>query len=91
MNNAILSLFEEVTLATTEGSEVEVSKYVVTFSTTISVLTSKDGDFSSVFDEINEGKVNNPSFKEILTDNHTSQANKGKLIVQIALKLTFEV
>ena len=46
------------------------------------VLTGKDGDFFLNFDEFSDGisnaSINNTSSKEMLIDNHTELANKGK-------------
>ena len=43
------------------------------------VLTFKDGDLPSYFDEKNENISNSRSLKEILIDNHTTQENKVKV------------
>ena len=50
------------------------------------VLTSKDGDLSSYFDNIHEKTINDTSLKEILIDNQPTQANKGIKTVQLRIK-----
>ena len=42
------------------------------------VLTSKDGDLVSYFDNINETQIIDTSLKQILINNYTVAANKGK-------------
>ena len=53
------------------------------------VLTSKDGDLSSYFDKINENNIKNTSWEERLIDNHTIQANKGKIFAILLLRHLF--
>ena len=53
------------------------------------VLTSKDGDFSSYFDKINQETIKNTTLKEIISDHHTKQANRGKIYGQPALEHIF--
>ena len=52
-------------------------------------LPSKDGDFSSYFDEIDEDNFSNIILKELLIDNHTTQANKRKTFGQLSLEPSF--
>ena len=55
------------------------------------LLTSKDGDLSTCFDKIDEteAEIDNTSLKHILINNHTIQANKGKIIRQLPLEHIF--
>ena len=69
--------------------EIELNKFIGPTSTIMRVLTSKDGDLSSAFDKINENNINDTSLKEILIDNHTLQANKGKIVGQLPLEHIF--
>ena len=54
INNAFAYCFREATLSFTGGSEREQNKYVGPISTIMRVLTSKDGDLMSYFDNIDE-------------------------------------
>ena len=54
VDNAFAHPFKESTRATTRGSDIEVNKNVREFSTIMSVLTSKNGDFSSRFDKTSD-------------------------------------
>ena len=55
------------------------------------LLTSKYGDLSTCFDKIDEteGEIDNSSLKHILINNHTIQANKGKIVRQLPLEHLF--
>ena len=57
------------------------------------VLTSKDGDLLSQFDNINEGITNDyfdsTSLKKILIDNHDNDTDRGKIKVQLPLEHIF--
>ena len=57
-NNGLAYVFHEAVLATTSGSMLEHNKFVGQVSTIMRVLTSKDGDLLSQFDNINEGTTN---------------------------------
>ena len=72
---------------TTGGSENEV-KYAGPVSTLMRVSTNKDEDLLSYFDKFKENK-NDTTLKEILTDNHSLQANKGKIFCQLTLEHIF--
>ena len=54
-NNGLAYVFQEVVLSTTSGSNLEHNKFVGQISTIMRILTSKDGDLLSQFDNINEG------------------------------------
>ena len=43
------------------------------------MLTIKDTDLLSCFDEVIENEISNASLKQKLIDNHSIVANKGKI------------
>ena len=95
-NNAFAYYFKEGSLAITSGSELEINKYCGPVSTIMSVLTSKDSDLLSQFDNINEGNgnddFNSTSLKKMLIDNHNivgQEVNKGKIKGQLPLEQIF--
>ena len=95
-NNAFAYCFKEARLSVTSGSHLEHNKYVGPISTIMSVLTSKDGDLLSQFDNINEGNgnddFNSTSLKKMLIDNHNivgQEVNKGKIKGQLGLENIF--
>ena len=92
-NNGLAYVFQEAVLATTSGSNLEHNKYVGQISTIMRVLTSKDGDLLSQFDNINEGNTNDDfdstSLKRMLIDNHENDADRGKIKAQLPLELVF--
>ena len=73
-NNAFAYCFKETRLGVTSGSDLEHNKYVGQNSTIMRVLTSKDADLLSQFDNINEDNsdadFNSTSLKKMLIDNH---------------------
>ena len=81
VKNPSAHLFEGATIATTGGSEIEVSKPVGPVSTITRISTREDGDLSSYYDKFNEDKINDTTLKETLIDNHTTQANKKRYSV----------
>ena len=91
-NNGFAYNFKEATLSITSGSDLEHNKYVGPVSTIMRVLTNKDGDLLSQFDNINEGNTNDDfnstSFKKMLINNH-DLANKGKIKGQLPLEHIF--
>ena len=56
-NNGLAYVFQEAVLATTSGSNVEDNEFVAQISTIMRVLTNKDGDLLSQFENINEGNT----------------------------------
>ena len=56
-NNGLAYVFQEAVLASTSGSNLEHNKYFGQISTIMRVLTSKDGDLLSQFDNINVGNT----------------------------------
>ena len=91
-NNAFAYCFKEASLGVTSGSDLEQNKYVGPIPTIMRVLTSKDGDLLSQFDNINEGKgdadFDSTSLKKMLINNH-DLANKGKIKGQLPLEHIF--
>ena len=86
-------VFEEAVLATTSGS---ILKFVGQISTIMKVLSSKDGDLLSQFDNINEGNTDDDfdstSLKKMLIDNHMiagQEVNKRKIKGQLPLEHIF--
>ena len=92
-NNGLAYVFQEPVLATTSGSYLKHIKYVGQISTIMRVLTSKDGDSLSQFDNINEGRTiddfDSTSLKKMLIDNHENDAKRGKIIAQLPLEHIF--
>ena len=92
-NNAFAYCFEVARSGVTSNSDFEHNKYVGQVSTIMRVLTSKDGDLLSQFDNITEGNGNaafdSTSLKKMLIDNHKfvgQEVNKGKIKGQLALE-----
>ena len=85
VNNAYAHKFKEFYLYFTRGNGKEYSKFVPQISTTMRLLTSRDGDLSSFFDKINKNDINDTSLRETLIDKLTTQANKGKFSGQLRL------
>ena len=85
--------FQEAILATTSGSILEHNKFVGQTSTILRVLTSRDGDLLSQFANIIEGKTDadfdSTSLKNMLNNNQTTAANKGKIKGQLPLEHIF--
>ena len=95
-NNAFAYCFKEDRLSITSGSNLEHNKYVGPFSTIMRVLTSKDSDLLSQFDNINEGNgdadFDSTFLKKMVSDNHDivgQEVNKGKIKDQLALENIF--
>ena len=92
-NIGLAYVFQEAVLATTSGSNLEHNKFVGPISTIMLVLTSRDGDLLSQFDNINEGTTDDDFetsfFQKMLIDNHGIGANKGKIRGQLALEHIF--
>ena len=73
------------------GYDIEHNKYCGQISTIIRALASKDGDFLSHFDKIDESEVENEhtSLHHHLINNHDVDANKGKIKGQLPLEHIF--
>ena len=91
-NNGFAYIFKEASLSITSGSDLEHIKYVGPVSTIMRVLTNKDGDLLSQFDNVNDGDAdddfNSTSLKKMLINNH-DLANKGKIKGQLPLENIF--
>ena len=87
INNAFAYCFTQATLSTTGGMDLEDIKNVGPVSTIMRLLTSRDGDLSSSFDKNGESVLNgtNP-LKKTLFNNHTVEANKGRIKGHLSLK-----
>ena len=89
-NNGLAYAFQEAVLATTSGSNLEHNNFVGQICTIMRVLTSKDGDLLSQFDNINEGNTDgdfdSTSLKKMLIDNQATAADKGKIKAQLPLE-----
>ena len=95
-NNAFAYCFKEARLNIKLGNDLEHNKYVGQVSTIMRVLSSKDGDLLSQFDNINEGNgdedFDSTSFKKMLLDNHDivgQEGIKGKIKGQLPLEHIF--
>ena len=90
VNNAFAYCFKQATLATTGGIDLEGIKYVGQVSTIMRLLTSKDSDLSSCFDENAETQLNDKNLsKQSLINNYPDEANKGKIKGQLPLEHKF--
>ena len=90
-NNAFAHCFKEGVIQTTGGMEIENIKFVGQISAIMRALTSKDGDSLSNFDQIDESAAasNNTSLKQMLINNHTVEAKRGKIKGQLLLEDIF--
>ena len=91
VNNAFAFCFKEVRLTSISG-DIEINKFCGQISTVMRVISSKDGDLLSQFDNNNENDIpvlnrladlpvqfRDTPDQKILIDNHTDDANKGKI------------
>ena len=90
VNNGFGFCFKEARLSTSLGSDIEINKFCGQVSTIMRVISNKDGDLVSDFDNINENDIpilekladlptqirDSPHHKKLI-NNHTD-ANKGK-------------
>ena len=95
-NNAFAYCFKESILGFTSGSDLEHNKFVGQIPTVMRILSSKDGDLLSQFDNINEGNrdadFDSTSLKKMLIDNHDiagQEVNKVKIKGQLPLEHIF--
>ena len=92
-----LHFFKEARLSTTISSDIKINKFCGQVSTNMKVISNKDGDLLSQFDNINETdipifermadlppQIRNTPHQKMLRNNHTD-ANKGKIKVYIYL------
>ena len=89
VNNAFAYTFQQGSISTTSGGEIEINKYVGPTSTMMRGLTSKDGDIISYFVKIDETQIDDTALKQRLIENHTIAANKGKITGQLPLEHIF--
>ena len=91
VNNAFAFCFKEVRLTPSIGGDIEINKFCGPISTNMRVLSNKDDDSLSQFDNINEkdipilnrlkdlpAQVRDTPHEKMLINNHTD-ANKGKI------------
>ena len=91
VNNGFAFCFKESRLGTTIGSDIEINKFCGQVSTIMRVISNKDGDLLSQFDNINENdipilerlqdlpiQIRDTPHQKMLINNHTD-ANKGKI------------
>ena len=91
VNNAFAFCFKEALLSTTIGSDMERNKFCGQVFTIKKVISNKDGDLLSQFDNINENvlpfleriiklsvQFRDTPHQKMLINNHTD-ANKGKI------------
>ena len=90
VNNGFAFCFTERTTSTTGGMEIEHVKFLGHVSIIMGVLTSKDGDFLSYFDNINDAdantSMNNISLNDRLIISHSVAVNRGKFKGHIPLE-----
>ena len=101
VNKAVVFSFKEARLSTTLGSDIETNKVCGQVSTIMRVISNKDGDLSSQFDNTNENDIPVPErladlppqnkstpHKEVLNKNHTN-ANRSKIEGHFYLEVIF--
>ena len=94
-NNGLAFVFQEGVLSTTSSSNLEHNKFLGQVSTIMGVLTDKDADLISQFDNINEeigadanatsDNIRTTSLQKMLIQNH-EPANRGKIKGQLPLE-----
>ena len=91
VENAFPYVFQGARISTSNGTEIEQNKYVGPISTILRLLTHKDGDLSTYFDNIDETRTGivNTSFKHLLFINHTNDDNKCKIKGHLTLEHIF--
>ena len=91
VKNAFAFCFKEASLSTTLGCDIEINKFFGQLSTIMRVISNKDGDLLSQFDNITENdipvlerladlppQIRSTPHQKMLINNHTD-VNKGKL------------
>ena len=96
-NNGFAYVFQEARLSTST-TDLEHNKYCGQFSSIIRLVSSRDGDLLSQFDNINEeigaddaataDNIRSTSLNKMLITNH-EEANRGKLKGQLPLEHIF--
>ena len=101
VNNGFAFCSKEVRLSFTIGGDIEINKICGQVSTIMRVISNKDGDFLSQFDNINENdnpileklqnlppQIRSTPHQKVLNTNHTD-ANKGKIKKYLYLENIF--
>ena len=91
VNNGFAFCFKEARLSTYLGSDIEINKFCGQVSTIMRVISNKDGDLVSQFDNINENdipvlnrladlpvQIRDTPHQKMLINNHID-ANRGKI------------
>ena len=91
VNNGFAYCFKEARLTTSVGGDIEINKFCGKISTIMRVISNKDGDLLSQFDNINENdipvlnkladlptQIQSTLHQKMLINNHTD-VNKGKI------------
>ena len=91
VNNGFAFCFKEARLSTSLGSDIEINKFCGQVSTIMRVISNKDGDLVSQFDNINENdipvlnrladlpvQIRDTPHQKMLINNH-KDANRGKI------------
>ena len=92
VNNGFAFCFKEARLSTSLGSDIETNKLCGQVSTIMRLISNKDGDLLSQFDNISENdipvheklvdlqpQIRSTPHQKRLINNHTDE-NKGKII-----------
>ena len=92
VNNAFAFCFEEARFSTIIGSDIQHNKFCGQVSTIMKVITNKDGDLLSQFDNSDENdtpilermaklppQITDTPQQKMLINNYDSDANKGKI------------
>ena len=97
-NNGFAYVFQEARLSTST-TDLEHNKYVGQISTIMKLISSRDGDLLSQFDNINEGvgandaatadNIRTTSLNKMLITNHENDADRGKIRGQLPLSDIF--
>ena len=97
-NNGFAYVFQEGRLSTST-TDLEHNKYLGQISTIMRLVSSRDGDLLSQFDNINEeidadeaatsNNILNTSLNKMLINNHEENANRGKTKGQLSLEHLF--
>ena len=97
-NNGFAYVFQEARLSTAT-TDLEHYKYCGQISTIMRLVSSRDGDLLSQFDNINEeiganaaatsDNLRSTSLNKMLISNHEENANRGKLKGQLPLEYIF--
>ena len=86
INIAFAYCFQEARLWTTRSSDLEQNNFVVQVSTSMRLITSKNGDSLSCVDKVNETNIDNTSLKQLLNNNYDVAVNKSKIKGQLPLE-----